>query len=234
MDTVVKVGGSLAQDPEILRRLCSKLSEYAMEYSMVIVPGGGRFADVVREFDHDFALSQTTSHKMAILGMDQYALLLADITPHSRLVSTFKEVEKFSEVKKAQILLPSHIMFEENPLENSWNVTSDSIAAYAASRLGATKVILVTNVDGILTKNPEEHSDAKLIQRTTAEKLLVESQRTSIDRFLPKLLLKYSLHCYVVNGRYPERIRSVLAGRRTICTRILPSSSRQTFVATME
>src|SRR4030042_4946480 len=193
MDAVVKVGGSLAQDPEILRGLCAKLSEYSMEHKFVIVPGGGRFADVVRDFDLNFALSQTTSHKMAILGMDQYALLLADITPNSRLGSNVKEAEKISKVKGAQILLPSHLMFKENPLENSWEVTSDSIAAYVASCLGATKVILVTNVDGIFTKNPEEHSDAELIQRTTAEKLLVESQRTSIDRFLPKLLLKYSL-----------------------------------------
>jgi 5-(aminomethyl)-3-furanmethanol phosphate kinase len=234
MDAVVKVGGSLAQIPEILRVLCNKLSEYALEYKLIIVPGGGRFADVVRDFDHDFTLSRKTSHKMAILGMDQYAMLLADIMPGSHLVRTFNEMESLSEVKETQILLPSPIMFEENPLENSWDVTSDSITAYLAGRLGTPKVILITNVDGIFTNNPEDHSGVKLIRKTSAENLLLQSRRTSIDRFLPRLLLKYALHCYVVNGRYPERIKSILAGKRTTCTQISPFSSKHTFFAASE
>jgi len=188
------------------------------------VPGGGRFADVVREFDLIFTVSHTTSHKMAILGMDQYALMIADITPGSRLASTVKEIEEFSKIGAAQILLPSRLMFEKNPLENSWDVTSDSIAAYVANKLGAAKLILVTNVDGIFTKNPQEHSDAKLIEKITAKELLARSQRTSVDKFLPKLLLKYHFQCYVVNGKHPERVRSVLAGKPTTCTEILSSS----------
>ena len=226
MEAVVKVGGSLAQNPAILRGLCSRLSEYARDYKIVVVPGGGRFADVVREYDEGFSLSQTTSHKMAILGMDQYAIMLADITPGSRLVSTIKEIGEFYKTGAAQIFLPSRLMFEENPLENSWDVTSDSIAAYVANQLGAIKLILVTSVDGVFTKNPQEYSDAKLIKKITAKELLAGSQRTSVDKFLPKLLLKYPLHCYVVNGKYPERVRYVLAGKLTICTEILPFSSK--------
>ena len=224
MDAVVKVGGSLAQNPAILRGLCRGLSDCANDYRMVIVPGGGRFADVVREFDFIFALSPTTSHKMAILGMDQYALLLSDITPGSRLVRTVKEIEESSKIRTAQILVPSRLMSEENPLENSWDVTSDSIAAHVANRLGAAKLILVTNVDGVFTKDPQEHSDAKLIKKITPNELLAGSQRTSVDRFLPKLLLEYNLHCYVVNGKHPERIRSILAGKKTVCTEIPPTS----------
>jgi len=190
----------------------------------VIVPGGGGFADVVREYDKTYALSHTTSHKMAILGMDQYALMLSDITPGSRLVSTVKEIEGSSKVRTVQILLPSRLMFEENPLENSWDVTSDSIAAHVANLLGAAKLILVTDVDGVFTKDPQGHSDAKLIKKITAKELLGGSQRTSVDRFLPKLLLKCNLHCYVVNGEHPDRVRSVLAGEMTVCTEI-PASS---------
>jgi len=226
MDAIVKVGGSLAQNPAILRRLCIGLSECAKDYKIVIVPGGGKFADVVREFDLIFALSHKTSHKMAILGMDQYGLMLADITPGSCLASTVKEIEEFPKIGAAQILLPSHLMFEDNPLENSWDVTSDSIAAYVANQLGAAKLILVTDVDGVFTKNPQEHSDAKLIEKITVKELLEGSQRTSVDKFLPKLLLEYHFQCYVVNGKHPERVRSVLAGKSTICTEILPFSSK--------
>ena len=45
---VVKVGGSLALFPEKLRNLCAKISEISKEHKLIVVPGGGEFADVVR------------------------------------------------------------------------------------------------------------------------------------------------------------------------------------------
>ena len=41
MDAIVKVGGSLAEEPERLIELCAKLSRLAENYAFVIVPGGG-------------------------------------------------------------------------------------------------------------------------------------------------------------------------------------------------
>ena len=224
MDAVIKVGGSLAENPVELRIFCNKLSEYAQRYDLVVVPGGGRFADVVRDYDCDFRLSSTKSHKMAILGMDQFALLLTDIIPRSRLIRTYKNLNTRSGGGEVRILSPSAVLFRENPLENSWEVTSDSITAYIAGQLCAEKVILVTDVDGVFSKDPKLHSDAKLIPKISAERLLSLNRRTSVDLFLPKLLLKYSLSCYVVNGKYPERIGSVLSGGEVPCTQIMPQA----------
>ena len=47
-------------------------------------------------------------------------------------------------------------MLKENPLENSWEVTSDSIAAYLCGRLGLKELILITDVDGIFTSDPKK------------------------------------------------------------------------------
>jgi aspartokinase-like uncharacterized kinase len=47
MDAVIKIGGSLAEDPAALRALCNRLGEIAKKYRIVVVPGGGKFADVV-------------------------------------------------------------------------------------------------------------------------------------------------------------------------------------------
>jgi aspartokinase-like uncharacterized kinase len=222
MDAVIKIGGSLAENPKALRILCSRLSEYSQKYDLAIVPGGGKFADVVRDYEHDFALSPTKSHHMAILGMDQFALLLTDIMPRSRLIREFQNLKASSESGEARVLLPSALLFEENPLENSWDVTSDSIAAYFAGRLRADNLILITDVDGIFTMDPKLHSDAKLIHVISAEELLALNKRTSVDRYLPKLLLKCSFHCYVVNGKHPERIGSILSGQSATCTQIVP------------
>lgn len=221
MDAVIKVGGSLAEDPKVLRALCGKLSQLAKKYAIAVVPGGGRFADVVRDFDQHFSLPRDVSHRMAILGMDQFGLLLSAVTPGSSVTRKLDDLAKFSATGKVPIFLPSHLMFKEDPLENSWDVTSDSIAAYVAKRLGAAKLILVTDVDGIFIEDPKENAEAEVMQEISAQKLLKLGRRTSVDRFLPKLLLEASLDCYVVNGKYPMRVSHIMEGQRTICTRII-------------
>jgi hypothetical protein len=219
MDAVIKVGGSLAENPAVLKTLCNRLSEITKKHS-IIVPGGGKFADAVREVDQRYALSADTAHRMAILGMDQFGLLLAQIIPNSCATYSLSDAKQLSERKAAPIFLPSRMMFKENPLEASWDVTSDSIAAYVASRLKADKVILVTDVDGVFKSDPKKHSDTKLLSKLSASELLAFSQRTSVDKFLPKLLLKTRLDCYVVNGAYPERVTAILSGQSTVCTLI--------------
>jgi aspartokinase-like uncharacterized kinase len=218
VDAVIKVGGSVAENPERLRALCHKLSELAKKYAIIVVPGGGKFADAVREYDQHFALSSDVSHRMAILGMDQFGLLLSQIIPNSRVFRQLESAKELSEAKSVPIFLPSHLMFQADPLESSWDVTSDSIAAYVASRVNAGKVVLVTDVDGVFTSDPKKGSGAKLIERLSAKKLLTLNQRTSVDRYLPKLLLEAQIDCYVVNGKYPDRVEAVLAGQQTTCT----------------
>jgi aspartokinase-like uncharacterized kinase len=221
MDAVIKIGGSLAEDPERLRALCAKLSEFAKKYAIVVVPGGGRFADVVRDFDKRFTLSSEISHRMAVLGMDQFGLLLSQIIPNSCATYLLNDAKQLSEIGVVPVFLPSRLMFKEDPLENSWNVTSDSISVYVASRLHAAKVLLVTDVDGIFTEDPRKHADAKLIGRLSAVETLKLKQRTSVDRYLPKLLLESPIDCYVVNGKHPERIAAILAGQQATCTLIV-------------
>ncbi|MGB9915521.1 MAG: delta 1-pyrroline-5-carboxylate synthetase [Candidatus Bathyarchaeales archaeon] len=222
MDSVIKVGGSLAEKPARLKALCIQLSELARKYAITVVPGGGRFADVVRDFDKRFALSSTLAHRMAILAMDQYGLALTQLIPNSVATYLLSEARHLVETRAVPIFLPSQLMFKEDPLENSWDVTSDSIAAYVASRLGAAKLLLVTDVDGIFTEDPKGRSNAVLMERLTAEELLRLNKRTSVDRHLPKLLLEKPMDCYVVNGNYPERVSAILAGQHTVCTLIAP------------
>jgi aspartokinase-like uncharacterized kinase len=219
VDAVVKVGGSLAEEPELLIGLCATLSRLAEKYGFVVVPGGGRFADVVRDSDERFNLSSSISHRMAILGMDQFGMLLAQITPNSCATYSLVDAKQLSETEAVPIFLPSRLLFREDPLKNSWDVTSDSIAAYVAGRLQAAKLVLVTDVDGIFTEDPDRE-DAVLIEQLSPEALLKLDKRTSVDRFLAKVLLESPVACCVVNGKRPERVEAVLAGQQTTCTLI--------------
>jgi aspartokinase-like uncharacterized kinase len=214
---VIKVGGSLAEEPEMLIALCTKLSQLAENYELIVVPGGGKFADVVRDADYHFNLSSGVSHRMAILGVDQFGMLLAQITPNSCATYLLQDAKQLAETETVPIFLPSHLLFREEPLKKSWDVTSDSIAAYVAGRLQATKLVLVTDVDGIFTGDPKTDEDATLIDRLSAEDLQ-KLDRMSVDRFLGELLVDAPFDCYVVNGLHPNRVESVLAGQHVTCT----------------
>ncbi len=218
--TVVKVGGSLTLKPKKLRQLSLKLSELAEKHAMIIIPGGGEFADVVRKMDKTFALSNQTSHRMAILGMDQYGLLLTDLIHNSRPADSLESVKVILESGKLSILLPSMMVFDDDDLENSWDVTSDSIAVHIAKKLNTRRVLLITDVDGVYDKDPKKSKQVELIHELTAEQLLSLGKRTSVDKHLPKILLKSGIECCVVNGLHPERIEAVLNGQTAICTMI--------------
>jgi aspartokinase-like uncharacterized kinase len=112
-------------------------------------------------------------------------------------------------------------MFQANPLESSWDVTSDSIAAYVACKLQAPKAIFVTDVDGVYSADPRLHKNERLLNEVSVQELQTFGGRTSVDRYLPKFLLKSPLDCYVLNGNFPERIAAVLEGKPTTCTRIV-------------
>jgi hypothetical protein len=217
---VVKVGGSLASYPEKLRILCTKLTELSQEHKLIVIPGGGEFADAVRKLDKRFSLSPAVSHRMAILGMDQYGLLLSDLLQGSCIVNKLEHLQETLDLGKLPVFLPSTFLFTENPLENSWDVTSDSIAVYVAAQLHATRTLLVTDVDGVYTCDPKKSSEAKLIRELSARDLLRMNKRTSVDKFLPKLLLQLQIKCFVVNGHYPERVEAILEGQDTVCTLI--------------
>jgi len=156
---------------------------------------------------------------MAILAMDQYGFFLSDITPKSYVSYSLKEISN-SVTGMLPIFLPSKLMFREDPLEHSWDVTSDTIAAYIAGLLHAEKLILVTDVDGIFSEDPEKNMGTKLIEELSAEELQGWNKRTSVDKTLPKILLQANLDCYVVNGKYPERIKEILENKKTFCTHV--------------
>jgi len=92
---------------------------------------------------------------------------------------------------------------EGSGIEHTWNATSDTIAGWVASRLGA-RFIKATDVDGIL-------QDGALVSEITARELLAMGE-TCVDPVLPRLLISRSLDCRVVNGRHPDRVIDAIQG----------------------
>lgn len=145
---VVKVGGSLATRPDDLRRLGDAVTRAARSHALVVVPGGGPFADQVRAFDKAHGLSADSAHWMAILGMDQFAYALSDVIAESQIVEDRLAMQTVHEEGRVPVLAPSRWLRATDELPHSWDVTSDSLAAYLATLLGADQLVLVKPVAG--------------------------------------------------------------------------------------
>ena len=198
---VVKIGGSLF--PNYAIDLANKLEKT----NSCIVLGGGEFANLIRKYDDEIKFSEETNHWTAIDCMDIIAKLVNDKVKSSKLAYSIDEVNKISDEGFTPIFIVSKFLKTENPFECSWDVTSDSIAAYISHLLNA-KLLIVTNVNGIYTQEPKE-SGSTFISKIDATTLLT-FQESSIDVMLPSLLLEFGTDCYVVNGKYPERVLSLI------------------------
>jgi 5-(aminomethyl)-3-furanmethanol phosphate kinase len=219
--TFVKIGGSLSKNPDALRTLCQRLCLIAEEHPIVVVPGGAEFADCVHDLDKRFSLSASVAHRMAILGMDQYGLLLAELMPNCVVTDSLIET-RVAANGDLVVFLPSKFMFMDDGLPNSWDVTSDSIATYIAGKTWAERLVLIKNVDGVYTEDPKANPNVKLLPHLTTDEL-AGLKKTCVDAFLPKLLKQLDIDCFIVNGLYPERVEAALNGKKTVGTLISPS-----------
>jgi 5-(aminomethyl)-3-furanmethanol phosphate kinase len=145
---VVKVGGGLLARKGSLDEVGQALALTAKHRALVVIPGGGPFADLVREFDRHHGLSPSAAHWMAILGMDQYAYAIADHTPGARVVHDLAGIQLAHRKGALPVLAPHRWLSAADELPHTWEVTSDSLAAYLATLIGAEELVLVKPAEG--------------------------------------------------------------------------------------
>jgi aspartokinase-like uncharacterized kinase len=147
-DAVLKVGGSLGRG-QGLARLCQEIAWQGKERRLLVVPGGGPFADQVRSASRIHHLGETAAHRMALLAMDQYGLLLADLLPGAAATADILSARQAAAQGRVAVLLPAALVTQADPLPHSWQVTSDSIAAWIAGLVKTGLLVLIKDVDGL-------------------------------------------------------------------------------------
>jgi aspartokinase-like uncharacterized kinase len=147
VDMVIKVGGGLLAHPGYLLDTLTAIATVAERLRVVIVPGGGPFADTVRDIDRLISLGDDEAHWMALLAMDQYAHVLATRLERGVLVQSKEAVLTAVDAGHVPILAPYRWFRDADPLPHSWDITSDSIAAWTAGQFGAAHLLLVKPPD---------------------------------------------------------------------------------------
>ncbi|HEY2023776.1 aspartate kinase [Paraburkholderia sp.] len=138
---VVKIGGSLSHDPALrhwLRELCEVGGG-----RVVIVPGGGDFADKVRQYQAEWRFDDLAAHNMCLLAMTQYALLMQGLEPDLMLASSEAKIRRTLRDGHVAVWVPTALMRETPDAMSNWDTTSDSLAAWLSKMLNAERLIVV-------------------------------------------------------------------------------------------
>ena len=141
---VVKLGGSLAGSAG-LREWLRMLG--ACGQKIVIVPGGGPFADIVRTLQPLMGYDDAAAHDMALLAMAQYGHALASLCRSGVLVSAISAIAAIWRRERLPVWSPLALVGDYASIPPGWDVTSDSLAAWLAGQLGARRLLLVKSVD---------------------------------------------------------------------------------------
>ena len=141
---IVKLGGSLAgplAGPDELTAWLDTL--IAAEAPMVLVAGGGPFADQVREAQTQLGFDDRTAHHLAILAMEQFGRALAGLRPALQPADSKSAIETALRQGQLPVWMPARMTIGRAEIPESWEVTSDSLALWLAGQLGARRVFLV-------------------------------------------------------------------------------------------
>lgn len=187
---VVKLGGSLySRLSGLVPVLRSSLRP------LLIVPGGGPFANAVRQA----GLDDESAHWEAIAAMDRYGRYVAS---HGLPVT-----ERLAAPDRTAIFLPGRSLRERDPLPHTWDVTSDTIAAWAAAEL-RLDLLLLKSVDGIMTGSIlQEHVNTPV-------------QTDIVDPLFIPYVLDKRIDTFILDGSCPELLARYLRGKPVPGTRI--------------
>lgn len=163
---IIKLGGSLASTGSLID--CLNTIDYQGK-AVVIVPGGGVFADQVRLAQQRWQFDDHTAHHMALLAMQQMALMFNGLKPNFIIASTIEAIQSRLSQQKIVIWSPDILELDNANIPASWDITSDSLSAWLAKRLSAAELILIKSAT--IEGNPSLH---QLVEQHIVDKAFCE------------------------------------------------------------
>lgn len=141
---VVKLGGSLLDLSDLRTRFRTWLEKQSSAMNLVVV-GGGKMVDAIRELDRIHHLDEERVHWLCVEALSVTAALAAQIL-QCNLIESHAELSAVHGQKRkseVRIVPPIYFYHPHRPfgLPTSWQTTSDAIAAALAVEVGATELV---------------------------------------------------------------------------------------------
>jgi dihydroneopterin aldolase len=140
---VVKLGGSMIRSAALHAWLDAIA---AAPLPVIVVPGGGALADEVRNCQSQLGFGDPAAHRMALLAMDQLAWAVAGMRPGFAVGATEQELAQALSAGHVAVWAPYGLVAGRAELEETWRLTSDSLALWLAGRIGAAQCYLIKSI----------------------------------------------------------------------------------------
>ena len=143
---VVKFGGSLFNGDR-LGDWVYHLNRWARGKCVVLVPGGGEFANIIRRLQVGCRMHDEIAHELALGAMRQSGEVISRLCECAPSFKSLHQLETMVDDSGIYLWVPSNEEFRATNMPQDWSVTSDSIALWLAIRLGAVELMLLKSVD---------------------------------------------------------------------------------------
>ena len=137
---IVKIGGSWLKNPK-LPLLINFLQKFAKE-KIVLVAGGGVFAETVRSVYISNKMTEETGHILAMKATEIFAYYLKSINPKISITNKNTNFIK----KNLNLWIPTEKLSFEKKFKKNWESTSDSIATWLYSNTKSKGVVFVKSL----------------------------------------------------------------------------------------
>jgi aspartokinase-like uncharacterized kinase len=155
-----------------------------------------------------FQFDDSTAHTMALLAMEQFGRMLCGLQPGLVPASDPSQMQQLLARGETVVWMPTTMTMADSKINHSWDVTSDSLAAWLCAQLGADKLLLVKS----LSLNSAKLSLDELTQREV------------VDSQFGHYLKLSSIQAMLMADSDHTRFTQVYNGNIALATRILAES----------
>ena len=223
MKIVVAIGGSILlkeYDSKKFQEYSAILKDLTKEHEIFVVVGGGKparqYISVVRDLGAGEAQCDDIGIEVTRINAKLMLSALGDAA-YQRVPHNFQEALEFSATGKIVVMggtEPAH--------------STDAVSAILAEYVQADKLINLTSVDGMYTKDPNKFEDAELVPEITATDLLAFLSDKDVkagtyeffDTTAVQMIKRSDLETVITNGFEPENLIKAVNGE-PIGTRII-------------
>jgi len=212
---LLKISGHLIYRIDALRQLLLEIHRLHVGNLgyFVLLPGGSVFADSVLNYQRAIHYSDDAAHWMAIKAMEVYGAFIS-----SQFGDLVIEVEDVNDAigsgNRVPLLMPYRLLRRFDELPHSWDVSSDSIAVYAAYKFNLDIVILTKPVDGVIL-------NGQLIRELTSTEAM-NMRIQVVDKYVPILARMYRVPVVIFNFNKPQVLLKIINGIKEGYTVMIP------------